>query len=167
VAKGPEQQRLSSAERDNLVAYLDHELNQAESRAIETKLTQSVTARREVEILKQTWELLDHLPMPRASENLTHRTLTEVAKIGLVGDQVLGKAAQLFRQAVKATACLVAAGVFFGIGLIVVRWVIPDPTGRLANHLSIAKHLDEYQEIGSLEYLERLDKSPEFGNETN
>ena len=167
MAKGPEKQRLTSAERDNLVAYLDHELNEAEARAIETKLTQSVTARREVDVLKQTWQLLDHLPMPRASEDLTQRTLTEVAKIGLMGDKVMGKAAQLGRRAVGALACLAAVGLCFVIGLVVVRWLIPDPTSRLAQDLSIAEHLDEYQEIGTLEFLERLDKSPEFGNDAN
>ena len=50
MSRAPEQQRLSPGERANLVAYLDRELNEAETRAITTKLTQSVTARRELEL---------------------------------------------------------------------------------------------------------------------
>ena len=50
-----ETQRLTDAERANLVAYLDGELNEAETRALGTKLTQSVTARREIESLQKTW----------------------------------------------------------------------------------------------------------------
>ena len=66
MGPGPESQRLSPAERDNLVAYLDGELPDGESRRIATKLTSSPTARREVEALERTWQLLDHLPRPQA-----------------------------------------------------------------------------------------------------
>ena len=41
---GPEQ-RLSPEDRANLVAYLDGELTEAESRAMATKLSLSATAR--------------------------------------------------------------------------------------------------------------------------
>ena len=80
-----EQQRLSPAERANLVAYLDRELNEAESRAIATKLSLSPTARREVEALEKTWELLEQLPRPKASEDFTERTLTEVRQLDAAG----------------------------------------------------------------------------------
>ncbi len=73
MATSPEQQRLTPAERSNLVAYLDGELNEAESRAIATKLTKSATARREIEGLEKTWELLELLPRPKASEDFTAR----------------------------------------------------------------------------------------------
>ena len=57
----PEQLRLTPDERADLVAYVDGELPEAHSRTISTKLTQSATARREVEMLQKTWEMLDHL----------------------------------------------------------------------------------------------------------
>jgi anti-sigma factor RsiW len=72
----PDQQRLTPDDRSNLVAYLDGELNDAQARAMATKLTQSVTARREADALRKTWELLDLLPRPKASEDFTARTLT-------------------------------------------------------------------------------------------
>jgi len=61
----PDQQRLSPEDRSNLVAYLDGELDDAQARAIATKLTQSVTARREIDALRKTWELLALLRSPR------------------------------------------------------------------------------------------------------
>ena len=67
----PDQQRLSTEDRSNLVAYLDGELTTPRPGSIATKLTQSVTARREVEALRKTWELLDLLPRPKASEDFT------------------------------------------------------------------------------------------------
>ena len=52
MSAGPEQ-RLNPEERANLVAYIDGELTDHESRAIATKLTQSATARQEVDALKK------------------------------------------------------------------------------------------------------------------
>ncbi len=162
---GPEQQRLSPAERGNLVAYLDGELNEAESRAIATKLTQSVTARREVEALQKTWELLEHLPMPRASEALTERTLTEARHVSLAGDRLAGAAARTARHAATMALWVLASLACFGVGVALTRWAWPDPTSRLVRDLSIAEHLDEYRDVGTVEFLDGLDRSPEFAND--
>ena len=51
------------------------------------------TARREIEVLQKTWEMLEHLPRPRASEAFTHRTLTEVDRIAVSGERKLTAAA--------------------------------------------------------------------------
>ena len=59
AAIGPEHQRLTPFDRENLVAYLDGELDEAVSRSISTKLTASLTARRELETLEKTWEMLN------------------------------------------------------------------------------------------------------------
>jgi hypothetical protein len=163
---GPDQQqRLSPAERSNLVAYLDGELNEAESRAIATKLTQSITGRREIEALQKTWEMLDQLPMPRASESLTQRTLTEVGRLSLPGEKLANAAAKTVRHAVRMFAWTLLSLFCFVLGLVITRWVWPDPTARLARDLSIAEHLDEYRDVKSLDFLEGLDGIPEFANE--
>ena len=165
VAPGPDQQRLTPAERANLVAYLDGELDDPESRVIATKLTQSVTARREIEMLQKTWEMLDHLPRPRASEAFTQRTLTEVDRLAVVGDRIVDTASRTLRRALIALLGVLVSLGCFGVGLVLTRWVWPDPTARLARDLSIAEHLDEYRDIGALEFLDRLDRSPEFAND--
>lgn len=165
VPPGPDQQRLTPTERANLVAYLDGELDEPESRVIATKLTQSVTARREIEMLQKTWEMLDHLPRPRASESFTQRTLTEVDRLSVVGDRRLDSASRTLRRVLIAALGVVASLACFGLGLVLTRWVWPDPTARLARDLSIAEHLDEYRDVGTFEFLDRLDRSPEFAND--
>ena len=165
MAPGPDQQRLSPTERANLVAYLDGELGEHESRAIATKLTQSVTARREIEMLQKTWEMLDHLPRPRASESFTQRTLTEVDRLSTAGGKIATAASRTLRRALVLALCVVASLGCFGLGLVLTRWVWPDPTARLARDLSIAEHLDEYRDVGTLEFLDRLDRSPEFADD--
>ncbi len=161
----PEQQRLTPSERDRLVAYLDGELSTAEAQEIATKLTHSPTARREVEILERTWELLDHLPRPSASEDLVSRTLTRIElkaeRVGQIESAVAGSARRVLGVAAWVAGAI-AAGIL-GFTLTNAFW--PDPTRSLLNDLSIAEHLDEYLDVGDMEFLEALENSPEFGVE--
>src|SRR3954471_6620646 len=83
----PDQQRLTPPERADLGSYLEGALDDARSRAIATKLTHSKTARREIEALEKTWELLEYLPRAQAPEDFTARTLTEVQQLSLRGDR--------------------------------------------------------------------------------
>jgi hypothetical protein len=156
---------LTPAERADLVAYLDGELDEGASRSIATKLTQSLSARREIEMLQKTWEMLEHLPRPRASEAFTQRTLTEVGRLSVAGDKMVDAASRTLRRAVVMALCIAASLACFGLGLVLMRWVWPDPTSRLARDLSIAENLDEYRDVGSLEFLDRLDRSPEFADD--
>jgi hypothetical protein len=158
----PDQQRLSIDERSNLVAYLDGELNDAESRRIATKLTQSLTARREVEALQKTWELLDLLPRPKVSEDFTARTLTVATQQpeGLVGSV----ASDLVRRVGTALTCAAISAICFVVGYFLILRLWPNPTARLARDLPIAESLDEYRDVGSFPFLEMLDSAPEFNN---
>jgi anti-sigma factor RsiW len=160
-----EQQRLTSAERANLVAHLDGELTEDESHAIASKLTQSVSARREVESLEKTWELLDYLPRPKAPDDFTAKTLTQVQSLEGKGDQMVEVAGKAARHLVRALVCAAVALLTLGIGYISTRWVWPDRTARLARDLSVAEHLKEYQEVGgSFEFLKGLDEMPSFND---
>jgi anti-sigma factor RsiW len=164
-SKGPEQQRLSPAERGNLVAYLDGELNEAESRAMATKLTQSPTARREVESLEKTWELLDFLPRPKAPENFTERTLSEVRQLEAKGGQFETAFVRTAQRLIRASLWVAASLLTFGLGFALTQWAWPNPTTRLVRDLSIAEHLNEYLDVGDFEFLKELADSPDFGTE--
>ncbi|MBX6316007.1 MAG: hypothetical protein IRY99_24305 [Isosphaeraceae bacterium] len=161
------EQRLTMAERANLVAYLDGELSEDEARAIATKLTQSPTARREVEVLEKTWELLDYLPRPEASPELMTRTLTQVALQAARGDQLAAVAGQAARRLLQAAVCLLTALGCLGVGYAATRWLWPDPTARLVRDLPLAEHLEEYREVGSFEFLQLLDNDPNFQKDTD
>ena len=161
----PDRQRLTSEERVNLVAYLDDELNEAEKRAIATKLTQSMTARRELEALQKTWELLDFLPRPQASIDFTARTLVGVQELDVKGDRIATALATGARRVVASLILAAASAILFVAGHLLVAWGIPNPTARLVREMSIAEHLDEYRDAGGFEFLELLDKSPEFNSD--
>jgi hypothetical protein len=162
MGPGPEQQRLSPTERANLVAYLDGELNEAETRAIATKLSLSATARREVDALERTWQLLDHLPRPQAPQDFTERTLTGVRHLADRGGRFESALTAAARRGLWAGLWLAGALVAFGVGYALTYWAWPNPTARLTRDLSIAEHLDEYREVGSIDFLKELASSPEF-----
>jgi anti-sigma factor RsiW len=158
----PDQQRLSVEERANLVAYLDGELPDAQSRAISTKLTQSLTARREVEALQKTWEMLDLLPLPKASEDFTARTLSVATR--RPDGRIASAASEVFRKVGVGLVWTFAATALFVVGYLLTAMVWPNPSARLARDLPIAEYLDEYRDVGSFEYLEKLDSTAEFTN---
>jgi anti-sigma factor RsiW len=160
----PDQQRLTPEDRSNLVAYLDGELNDAQARAMATKLTQSVTARREAEALRKTWEMLDLLPRPKASEDFTARTLTVATRGGDAGDRMATAASALARRILVGLACAAASALLFVLAFFLALRVWPNPTARLARDLPIAESLDEYRDVGDIEFLQMLDNATEFAN---
>jgi anti-sigma factor RsiW len=162
VAMGPDQQRLTPNERANLVAYLDGELDDSESRAIATKLAHSATARRELEVLEKTWELLDYLPRPKATEDFTARTLTEITRADLEGGRLGTAVRQKAEQVVRVAVATAAAVLAFGVGYAIMLWVWPNPSERLTRDLPIAEHLDAYRDVGTFDFLKELVESPEF-----
>lgn len=162
MSRGPDQQRLTPNERANLVAYLDGELSEAETRTIATKLAHSATARRELESLEKTWELLEYLPRPKASEDFTARTLTEVEREEHEGIRLGSAVLQTTRRLLRAVAWTAASLLAFGVGYVLTQWVWPNPSERLTRDLPIAEHLDEYRDVGTFEFLQELVESPEF-----
>lgn len=156
------EQRLSPEERANLVAYIDGELTDQESRNIATKLTQSATARQEVESLKKTWELLDHLDRPAASLEFPDRTLTSIRAIELRGSAWNDRARSWASRGASLALVLGVAAASLMLGFALTRWAWPDPDARLARDLSLAEHLEEYQEVESPAFLDELVKSKLF-----
>lgn len=152
-----DQQRLTATDRTNLVAYLDGELDQAESQSIAIRLTSSASARRELQGLERTWDLLDLLPRPRASPELTTRTLSQARQIEERGTRFLVSAGPSIRWVAGILIASALAMGAFGLGYVTTRWLWPDPLARLTRDLSIAENLDAYRAIGSLEFLRKLD----------
>jgi anti-sigma factor RsiW len=154
---------LTPDERADLVAYVDGELPEVTARAIATKLTQSATARREVEILQKTWELLGHLPMPQVAPEFSERTITHIHRIELKPRGWDPRFQSWTVRSAQAIVYVALCGVGLGVGYVATRWLWPDPAARLARDLSLAEHLNEYLEVGSFDFLSELANSREFG----
>jgi anti-sigma factor RsiW len=72
---------LTAQDRDNLVAYLDGELDEKTVRALEAKLARDPQARSELEALKRTGNMLEYLPRGEASPQFTSRTIERLSTI--------------------------------------------------------------------------------------
>jgi anti-sigma factor RsiW len=146
-----------------LVAYVDGELPETHSRLLSTKLTHSATARREVEMLRQTWELLDYLPLPHATDHFSEKTVSHIRRLELQGHTWEPVVAAWSARLARVMLYVLVGAVFLGAGFALTRWVWPDPTSRLVHDLTLAEHLDEYLEVESFEFLSQLAESKEFG----
>jgi hypothetical protein len=164
VAIRPEQLRLTPDERADLVAFVDGELPEAHSRLMATKLTQSATARREVEMLQKTWELLDHLDRPHATEQFSEKTISCIHRLEMKEHAWEPVVAAWSARLARVLVYLVLAAISLGAGFSFTKLVWPDPTNRLVQDLTLAEHLDEYLEVGSFEFLKELADSNEFGS---
>ncbi len=164
MSSRPEQLRLTPDERADLVAYVDGELPEAHALSISTKLTKSATARREVEMLQRTWELLDHLPRPQVQEQFSEKTLSYVRRLASEGTAWEPLLVKWSARAGRLMLYLVVAGGFFGIGYSLTRWAWPDQTARLVRDLTLSEHLDEYLDVEDFDFLTQLAESKEFGS---
>ena len=162
MGRGPEQLRLTPDERADLVAYIDGELPEGIARSISTKLTHSATGRVEVEMLRKTWELLGHLPLPPASPQFADRTITEIRRLETRSPTWDPRLKSWTTQTGYLVAYVILAGVGLGLGYVATRWLWTDTSARLARDLTLAEHLDEYLEAGSFDFLKQLAESSEF-----
>jgi anti-sigma factor RsiW len=157
----PEQARLSSTQRSNLVAYLDGELAADENEDLDRILARSHTARREVELLTRTWEMLDLLPHPRVPEDFSTRTLerieTEALKQQLRGEKWLRSG----RRAALGLGWVVSVAAAALAGFLVMYWW-PSDSRALLEDLPVIEDLDEYRAVGDFEFLQQLHRRGEF-----
>src|SRR4051812_6206828 len=77
----PDPLPLTDADRDELVAYLDGELDADGQQRVEARLGQNPHVRAEADSLRRAWEMLDYLPRPEPSQDFTERTLTRVSAV--------------------------------------------------------------------------------------
>ena len=154
--------RLSADQRDDLVAYLDGELPDGLANAIDQVLARSEVARNEVEALARTWEMLDALPVPKASAEFTDRTMTTL-KVGEVPYNITEQ--PWFAHVKKGSVLAVwfaVLGLSGWLGFqITTRWV-PNEQEQILEDLPLLQNLDAYQEVQSLDFLEQLNKSGAF-----
>src|SRR5436309_3108178 len=137
--------RMSDEDRENLVAYLDGELDEDAAAVLESKLSRDPVARAEADALRRTWELLDYLPRPEPSSDFTNRTLSRLAVPTNSGKRVklTGRMPRPRRRWPLplgwVAALLLAAGVGYGAA----QWLWPPrpPQAAGENPADLDEHL--------------------------
>lgn len=141
--------RLSTEQRDNLTAYLDGELDENSTQAIEQVLAVSEVARHEVDMLSRTWDMLNVLPTHKATEDFTRKTMTNL-RAAEQGGGGAAAAELVYRNARRGVVLTLWVGVlslcgYFGF-LATNHWV-PNESEMLLRDYDIINNLDKYNEV--------------------
>lgn len=152
---------------EQLVAYLDGELDEEAGRRVEALLASDPKIRDALARLEQTWDALDRLGGAQVDETFTQSTLEMVAVAAEedVQEQQQQAPRKRRRQWLIGSGSLVAAAV---VGFLAVMLFWPDPNQQLLQDLPVLQDLDQYRQIPNVEFLERLyqeDLFPEAGDE--
>lgn len=163
----------SDKKKEELVAYLDGELPDEAASRVEKSLVDDPAVRRNVEQLTKTFDLLDLLPASQASDGFAEKTLTairtqssEPKPESTKNDASADKAQSNFSK--RATVWGIRAAAFLGL-LFVATTAFngafkqnSKPIDELLTELPVIERLDEYEEIGSVEFLKALSESGLF-----
>ncbi|MFN7770376.1 MAG: anti-sigma factor family protein [Planctomycetaceae bacterium] len=154
--------RMSKEQRENLVAYLDGELEDPAAREIEQVLASSPVARHDVDMLSRTWDLVGELPHVSVTQEFTGKTLDSIAasRTGpwVDPDSISRNSRRILGLAV-AGMILVAAGT---VGFLATNRWIPNEAEEILNDYEILMELDKYREVGDPENLRKLQEFREF-----
>lgn len=165
----------SSKQPEDLVAYLDGELNDAEAAGVEDALAEDPQVRQQIEKLTRTWELLDLLPAARASPEFTEKTLavigTQAKPAGEADTEFLSAG---FGRRMRASsgrwtirgAGLVGLLVAAAIGFNTASRRNAEPVDTLLTELPLIERLDQYQAAGRVEFLQQLASSGLFDEQS-
>jgi hypothetical protein len=150
--------------REELVSYLDGELDAEQSRRIEQRAAAEPGARRMLEELDRTWHMLDALDAPATGEDFTRTTLEMVALAAAEDVQKAKDAAPRKRRRARlwAAAGLLAAA---AAGFLIVAGLAPDPNAQLLQDLPFLENFDQYREIDSIDFLRAVNDEKLFAED--
>jgi anti-sigma factor RsiW len=143
--------------RENLVAYLDGELDEADTLEVERTLTESAEIRQEVEALSRTWDLLDQLPRVRASSEFTERTMASIQAASTV-EVARPWISPETKKRIWLASLLAGLAACAVLGFLVTNRGLPDKTEALMRDLPVIEQVDLYEEVGDVEFLRELEQ---------
>jgi anti-sigma factor RsiW len=157
----PQQLPADGQQAEELVAYLDGELDTQACQRVERRLVQDADFRRQLRDLQQSWDLLDHLPEADVDERFTQSTIALVAVKATEDAHTMSATGQRRR---KLAAWGLAAGcaAVFLISFALVRWSAWRTQRRLLRDLPVIEHLDDYRYADDIDFLRRLQQDGLF-----
>lgn len=150
--------RLSADQREDLVAYLDGELPDGKAQQIDQVLARSEVARYEVEALARTWELLDVLPTPKAPPEFTERTMTTLKVAEVPFDITEQPWFGPLKKVAIVCVWIAALGASGWFGFRITNEWVANPTRQMLEDLPTLQKLDLYQEVESIDFLDKISR---------
>jgi len=149
---------------EQLVAYLDGELDAEQCRRIEQRLAEDDGLRRRLQSLERAWEWLDELGASQTSESFTRSTL-EMVTSAVAKEAAWAEAEAPRRRRWRWTVVASATAAAGLVGFFSVALLQPDPNRELIRDLPVLENLDAYREVGDIEFLRMLHREGLFAQE--
>ncbi len=160
---------FSPLDEEELVAYLDGELDAEACQRVEQRLADDPQSRLELQRLQRTWDYLDRLPETSVDENFTRSTIEMVTVAASQEVAAAERALPVERRMRRLvlTALLLVAGLL-GFAATAALW--PDPNRQLIAELPLLENLELYVGVEDVQFVRDLAASkvlvgPEFEDE--
>ena len=151
-------------ELEQLVAYLDGELEAEAAREVEQRLAADAAYRQRLNRLQQTWDLLDHLPKATIEPAFTQSTVAMVV-VQAADDVERLKSVHSRRQRFAWAGGLALATSAFLVGYGGLSRVGDRENRRLLRDLPVIERIGEYRYVDTVEFLHTLDREGLFAEE--
>ncbi len=150
--------------QEELVAYLDGELDAEAGDRVERRLANDPAYRQKLRELQSAWDFLDELPRAHVTDTFTQSTVEMVAlsaQAEIVQAKTIQQRQKLISRGALAAGVLIAA--LAGYGLIAGR--MDRPNQRLVRDLPVIENVDLYRVADNVEFLRELDREGLFDEE--
>lgn len=157
----PDERRTEEVLDQQLVAYLDGELDADSRDQIERQLAEDAHSRDRLRDLQQTWDLLDHLPSSQTDNSFTETTVELVA--AKASEEVTTQQRAVVRR--RRISRSLAVGMFVAaaaLGYLAFWGVSAENQKRLLRDLPVVENMDWYLHAESVSFLHQLDQGPLF-----
>lgn len=138
---------------ETLVAFLDGELEQQQSQAIEAELDSDPELQQRVATLRQSWDLLSELPSPVPNPDLARSTI-ELVTLELDTKPKRGWHSWKYR---RPLLLVLFAGLSVALGALAGQFLSVAFAGHLRRNLDVIADYAALKEIDSVEWLNELD----------
>lgn len=151
---------------EQLVAYLDGELDAEGSRQIERRLAEDADFRRELQHLQRTWDMLDELPKADVQESFTQTTVELVVQSAaheLQENQQHERRTQRFTWAIGGSGVVAAVVASFWL----LSSYLAHPNEQLLRDMPVIENFELLRVADSMEFVYQLDETGLFDEEVD
>jgi|SRR5262245_6432532 len=151
---------------EEIVAYLDGELDTESEARVARRLSDDPAYRLRLNQLQQAWDLLDNLRGTEADDEFAAST---VAMVAVQADQE-AKSQQIRAVRQRNLAWLTLVGVVLlsmASGYMVLHRRLTRADRRLVRDLPVIEHVDEYSNVDTLTFLKALERENLFPSEVD
>lgn len=146
---------------DELVVYLDGQLDGPQRKQIERLLLDDEEARDRLSKLQQSWDALDALPRPSCAQSFTESTV----KLVIQKELQQQRQSKPWRQVWRPVAAVATIAASLAVGFLGTRFVLTSEDRQFLESYDLIENWEKYESVGDFQYLLRLDKDALFAQE--